>query len=82
MGLKENIRKSFWNIKRDMTEIKDQIRRLSERLEKLEVSLEASLQKQQQTNAMEEPVHEHTAELVQIREPKKIKKRNAGEKAK
>ncbi len=82
MGLKENIRKSFWNIKRDMTEIKDQIRRLSERLEKLEVSLETSLQKQQQTNAMEEPVHEHTGELVQIREPKKIKNTKAGKKAK
>ncbi len=65
MELKKNIRKSFWNVKKDMTELKEQIKKLTEKYEKLESSL------QEQKNVQEsltkaKPVNS----LIQIREPK------------
>ena len=62
MNLHQIIRKSFQNVKKDISEIKDKLQMLTENQEKLEASLQ-SMQEAAQTN-----------NLVQIRDVKKASK--------
>ena len=62
MSLQQIMRKSFQNVKKDISEIKDKLQMLTENQEKLEASLQ-SMQEAAQTN-----------NLVQIRDVKKTSK--------
>ena len=62
MNLHQIIIKSFQNVKKDISEIKDKLQMLTENQEKLEASLQ-SMQEAAQTN-----------NLVQIRDVKKASK--------
>ena len=69
MSLQQVIRKAFQNVKKDITEIKDKLQKLTEKQEHLEASL-ASLQSKQETVMNVAPERE----LVQITTDKKPKK--------